>query len=102
MKNVIGLTRIVFGTIFLWAFIDKLFGLGYATCRDSKTMIVSMGCDSSWLHGGSPTTGFLKFATHGPLSGFYQSLSGQMWVDVLFMGGLLLIGIALILGNTIS
>lgn len=98
MKNIIGIGRIIFGSIFLWAFFDKLFGLGYATCRDSKTMEVITKCEGAWVSGGSPTEGFLKFGTHGPLASFYQSLAGNMVVDVLFMMGLLLIGVSLVLG----
>ena len=37
--------RIVLGFTFLWAFVDKLFGLGYATPSER-----------SWINGGSPTT----------------------------------------------
>ncbi len=98
MKNVLGITRITFGSIFLWAFFDKLLGLGYATCRNAETMEVARMCEKAWVNGGSPTMGFLKFGTHGPLAGFYQSLAGQPIVDILFMVGLLLIGVALILG----
>jgi len=98
MKNVIGIARIIFGTIFLWAFVDKLIGLGYATCRDPKTMEVIRGCEKAWISGGSPTEGFLKFGTHGPFASLYQSLSGNILVDLLFMGGLLFIGTALVLG----
>ncbi len=29
----LSLTRIAIGFIFLWAFLDKLLGLGYSTCR---------------------------------------------------------------------
>ena len=79
--------RLVLGWTFLWGFLDKLFGLGYATASKS-----------SWLNGGSPTKGYLKFATSGPLSKFYGSLSGNTVVDVLFMLALLMIGVALILG----
>lgn len=82
----------------MWAFFDKLLGLGFATCRNAETMLVVTGCDKAWISGGSPTAGFLKFGTHGPLASFYQSLSGNMLVDLLFMVGLLLIGAALILG----
>lgn len=81
------LLRICLGFIFLWAFVDKLFGLGFAT-EPAK----------SWLAGGSPTTGFLKFAAKGPLAELYQSLAGVMWIDWLFMIGLLLIGVCLVLG----
>ena len=79
--------RIVLGWTFIWAFLDKLFGLGFAT-EPAK----------SWLAGGSPTSGYLQFATKGPLAGFFQSLAGQAVVDWLFMVGLLCLGAALILG----
>jgi len=82
----LGILRIFFGFVFLWAFFDKLFGLGFATARDK-----------SWILGNSPTSGFL-FNTSGIFSGFFKILVGQAWVDWLFMLGLLLIGIALILG----
>ncbi len=83
----LALLRIAMGWMFLWAFLDKLLGLGFAT-----------KAESAWLSGGSPTTGFLKFATSGPLKESFQNLSGVVWVDWLFMVGLLLLGIALILG----
>lgn len=83
------LLRIGLAWIFLWAFIDKVLGLGYAT--------PSAG---AWVHGGSPTTGFLKFAVNpnGPLASLFKALAGQGWVDWLFMLGLLGIGVALLLG----
>lgn len=93
----LGLARIGLGLIFLWAFFDKLFGLGFATCRD-KMDAVHVACSQAWLHGGSPTTGFLAHATQGPLAGFYHHFAGQGWVDWLFMGGLLVIGLGLTLG----
>jgi thiosulfate dehydrogenase (quinone) large subunit len=81
------LLRLGMGWIFIWAFIDKLFGLGFATATDN-----------AWLAGGSPTFGFLTHATKGPFAGFYQSLAGNLFVDWLFMMALLGIGLALILG----
>lgn len=90
--------RIALGLTFLWAFLDKLFGLGFATCRDVQTNTVTVICEKAWVHGGSPTTGFLKFAAKGPLAPFYQGLAGNNLVDVLFMVGLGLIGLALIAG----
>lgn len=90
--------RIALGLTFLWAFFDKLFGLGFATCRDAKTDAVTVLCEKAWVHGASPTTGFLKFATKGPLAEFYQGLAGNVFIDVLFMAGLGLIGFALIAG----
>jgi thiosulfate dehydrogenase [quinone] large subunit len=73
--------------ILLWAFFDKLFGLGFSTSSDK-----------SWLHGISPTTGFLKFGTKGVFSDLFQSLAGNSIIDWLFMMGLLFIGICLLLG----
>jgi len=61
----------------LWAFFDKLFGLGFAT-----------ESNKSWLLGISPTTGFLSNAPDGPLAPIFNSLSGNIMVDILFMGGL--------------
>jgi thiosulfate dehydrogenase [quinone] large subunit len=79
--------RLGMGWIFLWAFFDKLLGLGFATTPEK-----------AWIAGGSPTFGFLKFATKGPFVDFYQSLAGNIIVDWLFMLGLLFIGLALMLG----
>lgn len=86
-NNIWGLLRIALGFVFFWAFIDKLFGLGFATAAGK-----------SWLSGGSPTTGFLKMGTQGPFASFFQSLAGSAVVDWLFMMGLLLLGVSLILG----
>ena len=86
-QKMMGLARIGLGWTFLWAFMDKLWGLGFTTLPEK-----------SWLAGASPTMGFLKFATAGPLSGVFSSLAGQAWVDWLFMLGLLGLGIALLLG----
>lgn len=82
-----GITRIALGWVFLWAFLDKFFGLGFAT-----------SAQKAWLAGGSPTEGFLLHGTKGPFASFYQSLAGVAFVDWLFMMGLLLIGLSLLLG----
>ncbi|MFG1879176.1 hypothetical protein ACGFIV_30455 [Sphaerisporangium sp. NPDC049003] len=79
--------RIALGWIFLWAFLDKAFGWGFSTAADR-----------AWIHGGSPTTGFLKGTADHALGGFFSGLAGQAWLDWLFMAGLLGIGVALILG----
>lgn len=81
------LLRVGMGWIFLWAFLDKLFGLGSATTPDK-----------AWLNGVSPTAGFLKFGVYGPFQSFFNSLSGNVIVDWLFMMGLLGVGVALTLG----
>jgi thiosulfate dehydrogenase (quinone) large subunit len=89
---VIGLVglRLAIGFEFLWAFLDKTFGLGYATASKH-----------AWIHGGSPTKGFLSGANVGPFQGIFRSLAGVPGMDWLFMIGLLGIGLALILGVAI-
>jgi len=89
--------RIVMGYIFFWAFIDKLFGFGYATCKG-----LSVGCKQAWLHGGSPTAGFLGHATTGPFASFYHHLAGHALVDWAFMLGLLFVGVGLLFGTWIK
>ena len=89
---VIGLVglRLALGFEFLWAFLDKTFGLGYATASKD-----------AWINGGSPTKGFLAGANVGPFQGLFRSISGVAGMDWLFMIGLLGIGVALILGVAI-
>jgi thiosulfate dehydrogenase [quinone] large subunit len=86
-RYVLAAMRICLGWIFLWAFLDKAFGLGFAT--DSK---------DAWVKGGSPTTGFLKFGTKGAFADMHHSMAGSVWVDWLFMIGMLCLGVALIAG----
>ncbi|MFG1947117.1 hypothetical protein [Nonomuraea sp. NPDC048826] len=81
------LARIALGWTFLWAFVDKTFGLGFAT-----------PAEKAWLAGGSPTTGFLKGTEENALGGLFTALAGQAWVDWMFMAGLLGVGAALVLG----
>lgn len=92
------LTRISLGFTFLWAFFDKLWGLGFATCRGEDGSVEYL-CSRAWVEGGSPTTGFLKFGTEGsPFESVFQSMAGNAFWDWLFMIGLLGIGIALTFG----
>lgn len=98
MAQIWATLRVVMGTIFLWAFLDKLFGLGFATCRSAETGMIQNLCEKAWLSGGSPTSGFLMNGTQGPFGGIFESMAGNPIVDWLFMLGLLGIGIALILG----
>lgn len=78
--------RLALGSIFLWAFLDKFFGLGHSTASADSV-----------LNGGNPTKGFLSGAV-GPFDGIYHSLAGNVVVNVLFMAGLLALGVALIGG----
>ncbi len=79
-------TRLCIGWEFLWAFLDKTFGLGHETTAAH-----------AWLVGGSPTRGFLSGA-YGPLAGFYHAIAGAGLVDWLFMLGLLGVGVSMLLG----
>jgi thiosulfate dehydrogenase (quinone) large subunit len=88
-RYVLALTRLSLGWIFLWAFLDKTFGLGHETA----------GADA-WIRGGSPTQGFLAFGAAGPFKGVYNDIAGAAWADWLFMLGLIGIGTALVLGIT--
>ncbi|MEO7269812.1 MAG: hypothetical protein ABIW49_11465 [Knoellia sp.] len=90
--------RLALGWVFLWAFLDKLLALGFSTGRDAKTGVVDAFGPAAWIHDGSPTLGFLKFGTKGPLAEFYQSFAGASWANWGFMLGLAGIGIALMLG----
>lgn len=79
--------RLVTGFVFLWAFLDKTFGFGYATPSGK-----------GWIDGGSPTKGFLSGVAAGPMESTFHSWAGDTWADWLFMAGLLGVGIALVAG----
>jgi thiosulfate dehydrogenase (quinone) large subunit len=83
----LAIVRVVVGLEFLWAFLDKTFGLGYAT-----------PAARAWINGGSPTKGFLSNVAVGPFESTFHAWAGAPWADWLFMAGLLGIGIALIAG----
>jgi thiosulfate dehydrogenase [quinone] large subunit len=79
--------RLLTGFVFLWAFLDKTFGFGYATPSGK-----------GWIDGGSPTKGFLSGVAAGPMESTFHDWAGAGWADWLFMLGLLGIGLALISG----
>jgi thiosulfate dehydrogenase [quinone] large subunit len=79
--------RIATGFVFLWAFLDKTFGLAYST-----------PAAKAWIHGGSPTKGFLGSVDVGPFQTASHAIAGSPWVDWLFMAGMLGVGVALIAG----
>jgi thiosulfate dehydrogenase [quinone] large subunit len=79
--------RIVMGLTFLWPFLDKTFGWGYATPSAN-----------AWVNGGSPTKGFLGNLDHGPFESMFHSWAGAAWADWVFMLGLAGIGLALLFG----
>jgi thiosulfate dehydrogenase [quinone] large subunit len=79
--------RLLTGFVFLWAFLDKTFGFGYATPSGK-----------GWIDGGSQTKGFLGSVAAGPMESTFHSWAGDPWADWLFMLGLLGIGLALTAG----
>jgi thiosulfate dehydrogenase (quinone) large subunit len=85
--KVLAATRYAMGFVFLWAFLDKTFGWGYATPSAR-----------AWINGGSPTKGFLSNVAVGPFESTFNGWAGDAWADWLFMLGLLGIGVALFLG----
>ncbi|MEP1123175.1 MAG: hypothetical protein ABJH68_04700 [Ilumatobacter sp.] len=89
--------RLSIGFVFLWAFLDKLLALGYATGTDRETGAIDRFGDAAWINGGSPTAGFLS-GVKGPFQWLFEPMAGQAWADWLFMLGLLGIGVALMLG----
>ena len=72
--------RIVIGWLFFWAFLDKLFGLGYGT-----------PAENAWINGGAPAQGYIGGA-EGPIAGLLQSGFQNSFGDTLFMVGLAGIG----------
>lgn len=84
-KNFWVALRVLLGVVFLYSALNSLFGL--------------TGESAGWLNGGgSPTFGYLNFATYGPFSGMFKAMAGNPIIDVLHVGGQLLIGISLLLG----
>ncbi|WP_298460784.1 DoxX family protein [uncultured Cellulomonas sp.] len=84
-RKVLAVSRIVIGFTFLWAFVDKTFGLGFAT-----------PAERAWINGGTPAQGFIT-NIEGPFADFFQVFANPFG-DVLFMVGLLGIGVALVAG----
>lgn len=87
LKTTLAILRFVMAVEFLWAFFDKLLGLGFSTAPES-----------AWVRGGSPTFGFLVKGSSGPFVKIFQAIGGKGIVDWLFMLALLLIGAALAFG----
>ncbi|MGO3795937.1 MAG: hypothetical protein ACTJGR_02305 [Pauljensenia sp.] len=86
-RKVLAALRLTTGFIFLWAFLDKLFGLGFSTPSER-----------AWINGGKPSQGFLTSdSVQGPLKGFFASIASPV-TDVLFMLGMLAVGLAVMLG----
>lgn len=99
--------RLMLGWSFVWGFLDKFFGLGFSTCRLDGGAIDFM-CDSAMANGGSPTYGFLNFATEGShLGGLFDWMAPAAadsinFADVFFMAALFFGGIALMTGIAVK
>lgn len=79
--------RIATGFIFLWTFLDKAFGLGFSTPPER-----------AWINGGTPSQGYLgSDGVSGPLKPFFAGIASPA-TDVLFMLGMLGVGLAVVLG----
>ena len=85
-RKLLAIARIVIGFFFLWPFLDKLFGLGYATLAGK-----------GWIAGTPPAQGFIK-GIKNPMGTLLQPIFGNPVGDVLFMFALFGIGIAMIFG----
>ncbi|WP_413450736.1 DoxX family protein [Georgenia phoenicis] len=80
--------RIVIGFYFLWAFLDKTFGLGFTTPSER-----------AWINGGTPAQGYIgNLPPEQPLAELFQSLFLNPFGDIVFMLGLLGIGVAMLTG----
>jgi len=86
-RHALSVLRLGTGFIFLWAFLDKTFGLGFST-----------PAERAWVNGGAPSQGFLNSdSVVGPLKPFFASIASPA-TDVLFMLAMLGIGAAVMLG----
>jgi len=86
-RYALAVLRLATGFIFLWAFVDKTFGLGFATPTER-----------AWINGGTPSQGFLKSdSVVGPLKDFFAGIASPA-SDLFFMLGMIGIGVAVMLG----
>jgi|SRR3990167_3471735 len=90
-RKIIAILRWALGFVFLWAFFDKTFGLGFATMSEN-----------AWIRGGSPTAGFLSNAVRGPFADIFHSLANVPMVDWFFMLGLLFVGLTLVFNKFVK
>jgi thiosulfate dehydrogenase (quinone) large subunit len=85
LRKLLAFGRILIGWTFMWPFLDKLFGFGFATPSER-----------AWINGGTPAQGFMANQS-GPFAGFFEGITGA-WADWGFMAGLFLIGLAMLTG----
>jgi thiosulfate dehydrogenase (quinone) large subunit len=85
-RKSLAVLRILLGSIFLWAFLDKTFGLGFATTPDQ-----------AWIAGGSPAGGYLG-SLEGTFAPMFAAMVGNPLADLGYMFGMLGLGLALTFG----
>lgn len=92
-RRMLACLRIVTGFVFLWAFLDKTFGLRHSTGAPRPDGSVA----PSWLDGGAPSQGYLQNGAVGPAKDFFAAIASPA-TDWLFMLGMLAVGLAVMLG----
>jgi thiosulfate dehydrogenase [quinone] large subunit len=107
LQRAVAALRIIVGWTFLWAFLDKALALGFTTGR-AEDGTIDFFSNAGWFFGGSPTAGAVGFALKGPFADNIQSVTGYTmgpagpqvaaWLDWVYMGSMLLIGLGLIFG----
>ena len=107
LQRSVAVLRVLVGWTFLWAFLDKALALGFTTGR-AEDGTIDFFSNAGWFFGGSPTAGAVGFALKGPFADNIQSVTGYTmgpagpqvaaWLDWLYMGSMLLIGLGLIFG----
>lgn len=86
LPRIVGVVRIMLGLVLLWAFADKIAGLGGPTPEDRSV-----------LSGASATQGYLA-SVDGTFADVFTAMAGHPVVDALFLIGLGGSGLALVLG----
>src|SRR3954469_21556150 len=92
-RRLLAVTRLATGFIFLWAFLDKAFGLHYST----GAAVAEGDPAAAWINGGTPSQGFMQFAAIGPFKDAFANMA-SVWTDWLFMLCLVGVGVAVMLG----
>jgi len=92
-RRALAALRIAVGFVFLWAFLDKTFGLRHSTGAPREDGSVA----SSWIDGGAPSQGYLQNGAVGPAKDLFASMASPL-TDWLFMLGMLGVGLAVVLG----
>lgn len=89
VRKLLAAMRILIGWVFMWPFLDKLFGLGYSTASEAAV-----------VNGGTPAQGYMVNATSGPFQDMFVWMAETFGglADFLFMFGLFGIGLAMLTG----